>query len=292
MKKETKLTLLVLMIIPLAILTTAAGIWSDEGTGSYMYESIRGETVEIYGKGIYRHMSADVAIQGIAQDYVTLFMGIPLLLIGLAGYRRNRLRYHMLLTGTLGYFFVTYLFYTAMAMYNVLFLAYVALLALSFFGLLTALRGVDPSVLAGQVRAKAPLRFTGGFLMFNSLAIALLWLSVVVPPLLNGSIYPAGLQHYTTLIVQGLDLGLMLPLGFVSGLLLYKKQALGYLGGITYIVFLAILMSALSAKIVAMAMAGVNVFPAVVLIPAFNALAILLSILVLKAIPSTEKQGG
>ena len=114
----------------------------------------------------------------------------------------------------------------------------------------------------------------------------------MVPPLLNGSIYPAGLQHYTTLIVQGLDLGLMLPLGFVSGCLLYKKQALGYLGGITYIVFLAILMSALSAKIVAMAMAGVNVFPAVVLIPAFNALAILLSILVLKAIPSTEKQGG
>jgi hypothetical protein len=39
--------------------------------------SIRGENITIYGKGIYQHMAADVAIQGIAQDYVTLFMGVP-----------------------------------------------------------------------------------------------------------------------------------------------------------------------------------------------------------------------
>ena len=31
-----------------------------------------------------------------------------------------------------------------------------------------------------------------------------------MPPLLEGSVYPVEVQHYTTLIVQGLDLGLLL----------------------------------------------------------------------------------
>lgn len=36
--------------------------------------------------------------------------------------------------------------------------------------------------------------------------IGSLWLGVVVPPLVDGSIYPKELQHYTTLVVQGFDL--------------------------------------------------------------------------------------
>ena len=65
------------------------GISSDDGPGQFEYTSIRGEDVTIYGKGIYRHMSADLAIQGIAQDYFTLFIGIPLLLPGLRSARKN-----------------------------------------------------------------------------------------------------------------------------------------------------------------------------------------------------------
>ena len=65
------------------------GISSDDGPGQFEYTSIRGEDVTIYGKGIYRHMSADVSIQGIAQDYVTLFIGIPLLLFGLYSARKT-----------------------------------------------------------------------------------------------------------------------------------------------------------------------------------------------------------
>ena len=111
------------------------GILSDFGQGSFQYESIRGQIVEIYGIGIYGHMSSDVAIQGIAQDYITLFIALPLLIISLIGFSRARPQALFVLAGTIGYFFVTYLFYTAMAMYNIMFLIYVSLLCLSFFGL-------------------------------------------------------------------------------------------------------------------------------------------------------------
>jgi len=275
MKYQRPMTILMILIAAAAAVTTSFGIFSREGPGSFPYESIRGQTVEIYGKGIYQHMSADVAIQGIAQDYVTLLIGIPLLIISLISYRRNSLRGRFLLAGTLGYFWVTFLFYTAMGMYNIMFLPYVSLLCFSTFGLIMILLSFDVPRLEQYFAPKTPAKFVGGFLMFNSLSIALLWLSSIVPPLLDGTIYPENLQHYTTLIVQGFDLGMLLPLAFVSGWLLIRPKPLGYLAGTVYIVFLSLLMTALTAKIIAMALNGVNVIPVIFIIPTFNVITIL-----------------
>lgn len=85
-------TVLVVCIILLSALSTAMGIFSYQGSGPYQFRSIRGQNVEIYGKGMYRHMSAEVAIQGIAQDYVTLCLAIPLLILSLYFTRRGSIR--------------------------------------------------------------------------------------------------------------------------------------------------------------------------------------------------------
>lgn len=284
MKQKRTITILVLIIVSISAVATFYGILSNAGPGSFQYESIRGKTIEIYGKGIYQHMSSDVAIQGIAQDFVTLCIGIPLLLFSLWGFRKNSVKSHFLLSGTLGYFFVTYLFYTAMGMYNMLFLGWVALLGLSFFGLVISLLSFDLSRIENHFSNKTPTKFVGGFLIFTSVSIASLWLSIVIPPLIDGTIYPESLQHFTTLIVQGFDLGLLLPIAFISGVLLIKRKTLGYLLGTTFIGFLSILMSALTAKIIAMSSNGVNVSPAVFIIPIFNIIAILSWYLMIKNI--------
>ena len=234
---------------------------------TYTHTSIRGQDVEIHGRGIYRHMSADVAIQGIAQDYVTLFAGIPLLVAGLLLSRRRNRRGRFLLAGTSMYFFVTYLFYLTMGMYNALFLVYAALLSCSFFHLLLVLLSFNQDELPGIFDRNTPVKFAGSFLLANVLAISLLWLSVVVPPLLDGTIYPPSLQHYTTLIVQGLDLGLLLPAGFVAAILLLRRHPMGLLAGTTYLGFLSLLMAALLAKLTGMALTGVSVIPAIFIIP-------------------------
>lgn len=288
MKQKTLITTLVILIAILSGLAAATGIFSSGGEGEYTYTSIRGESVVIYGKGIYGHMSADVAIQGIAQDVVTLFIAIPVLIIALIsslrGYRRSR----YLLAGTAMYFLVTYLFYMAMGMYNRLFLVYAALIGLSFFTLFLVLYQEGGSSIRERFSQRAPAKFAGGFLVFNATAIALLWLSVVVPPLLDGSVYPDSLDHYTTLIVQGYDLGLLLPVALVSGILLMRRRNLGYLSGTTYLVFLSLLMTALTAKLIAMAMNGVSVVPAIFIIPLFAIAAILCSILMIRSIRKIE----
>jgi hypothetical protein len=289
MKQKRSILILVLLIVLLSSITASFGILSHKGDGPYQYESIRGESVEIYGRGVYHHMSADVAVQGIAQDYVTLFAGIPLLLISLIGCRRNSIRYHFLLAGTLLYFFVTYLFYTAMGMYNVLFLFYTALLGLSFFGLILAIYSFDLKEITEQLSIKIPNKLVGGFLIFNSIAIAILWLGIIIPPLFDGSIYPVELQHYTTLIVQGFDLGLLLPASFVAGLLLFRARTTGFLFGTIYIVFLSILMTALSAKIIAMYLNDVNVIPAVFIIPGINIFTIICAFLMIRSFQTNRR---
>ena len=126
-----------------------------------------------------------------------------------------------------------------------------------------------------ELSEKAPHKFAGGFLMFNSIIIALLWLSILLPPLIDGTLYPKELDHYTTLIVQGFDLGLLLPASFISGLLLYRRKPSGLVLGTVYLGFLSLLMIALCAKIAAMAIQGVNVIPAVFVIPAITVVTII-----------------
>lgn len=284
MKEKQTISVLVVLITILAALAAGFGIFSNFGPGVFEYETIRGQTIEIYGIGIYQHMSADVAIQGIAQDYITLLLAIPLLIISLIGYRRNILQAKFILAGTLGYFLVTYLFYSAMGMYNIMFLPYVILLCLSFFGLFIILKSLIKIDILSLFSLKSPSKFVGWFLIINSVSIAFLWLNIIVPPLFDGTIYPAELNHYTTLIVQGFDLGLLLPICFVSGFLLLKKKPEGYLYATIYLVFLSLLMTALTAKIIAMALNNVNVIPVIVIIPSINIITIVSAILMIKSL--------
>ncbi len=267
LKHKKMISLLVALIALLAIVAAGAGIIDVSGSGSYLYSTIRGQEILIYGQGLYRHMSAEVAVQGIAQDYVTLLLAIPILLIALVRARRGSLRGRLVLAGTLLYFLLTYLFYLTMGMYNYLFLVYVALLGLAFYALILSLGELIPWTPAEMPIQPWQRKLAGGYLILNGLMVGALWLGVIVPPLLDGTIYPAGLDHYTTMIVQGFDLALFLPASILCGWLLWRDSSWGRILAPVYLVFLSLLMTALVAKIIFMAMTGANVFPVAIIMP-------------------------
>lgn len=282
MPHKKLISILVLLILIFVTIASLTGILSNSGSGEYEFTSIHGQVINIYGKGIYKHMSSDVAIQGIAQDYVTLLIAAPYLLITLFRSRKGSVKGRLLMSGVLLYIFLTYLFYMNMAMYNSLFLVYIAITGLSFFALATTLLSIDTKQLI--MSKKTPVKFIGGFLIFNAISIALLWLGVIVPPLIDQSIVPLSVEHYSTLNVQAFDLSLFLPLSFVAGWLLIKAKALGRLMAPVYLVFLSLLMTALIAKIIAMGFAGVNIIPAVFIIPCIAIVAIICKVMLIKNI--------
>lgn len=284
MKQKNTISILVICIALLASVAASTGIFSDKVTGPFEFRSIHGKTIQIYGRGVYHNMSSDVAVQGIGQDYVTLFIGIPLLLLSLILANKGSLRGRFILAGVLNYFLVTYLFYLEIAIYNQLFLVYVLLISTSFFAFLLVLFSFDTNSLTQVFKKSTPVKLAGGFLIFNSIMIALLWLSVIVPPIIDGTIIPEAVQHYTTLTVQGLDLGIFLPSCFVAGYLLIKKNRFGYLFGTVTLVFLPLLMTALLAKLIAMGLTGVSVVPAIFLIPVITLISYFCCFLLLKNI--------
>lgn len=287
MKIKTTLLILLALITCASLVTTITAITSTTGNGSFHYTTIRGEEVTIYGLGPYRHMTSAVAVQGIAQDYITLFVALPFLWVSFFLHNTS-VRGRILLTGTLLYFSVTYVFYTTMAMYNELFLLYILLMGTCVFGFFYSLFDLYPHDLATVFRNRKTLHLTSYFIITNCVLIALLWLSMIVPPLLNGTLYPKEVEHYTTLIVQGFDLGILLPLGIVAGVLQLRNMRWGFLLMPTYLVFLSILMIALTAKIIFMAHVGVNIIPVVFIIPTITAFSIFLLISLLRTVDPTD----
>lgn len=73
MKFNKSIIILVVIIVLFSLVATLSGILLKDGPGEYQIESIRGQMVTIYGKGFYQHMSSDVAVQGIAQEYNAVY---------------------------------------------------------------------------------------------------------------------------------------------------------------------------------------------------------------------------
>jgi hypothetical protein len=275
-------TRLVLALAALALFAASAPfVLAGNGPGPQRHTSIRGVEVIIHGVGPYRHMPADVAVQGLAQDVVTLAVGIPFLLIALVWARRGARAGHLALAGAVAYLFVQYFMYLAMATYNELFLVWVALVLLSSQALVRLLLAVPPAAFAVDVAARQR-RYIGGFLLLNGGLITLLWLQVIVPPLLDGSFYPAGLGHFTTMIVQGFDLALFLPPSLIAGFDYIRRRSRADLLAPVYTVFVSLQMLALLAKIVWMHAIGVSAGPALVMIPALLVGAIIAAALALR----------
>lgn len=265
MKYKKSISILVILITVLSLIVSIVGVFSHQGNGSYEFKSIYGETIKIYGRGIYHNDSIAVAAQGIAQDIVTMVLAIPLLIIALYFSRKELLKGRLLLTGTLGYFLYTYVSYTFLWMYNPLFIVYVALMSLCFFAFTLSMMSFDLKTLSTHFNDSLPVKFLGGFQIFFAIAIGMMWLGKIAPSLLNNT-PPVGLEHYTTLVIQGMDLGFIVPIAILSGILIIKRESFGYL--ITSVVIMkGITMgTALTAMILGQAYAGVKMSLAEIII--------------------------
>ncbi|TLS48694.1 hypothetical protein FE782_29050 [Paenibacillus antri] len=288
---------------PSTILATLVGILSlgaataglSTGTQGTVRSALTvfGETVPLYGHGLYRHDSISVAEQAVGQDIVTLGVAIPLLGLALFLARRGRLKGQLLLTGTFGYFFYTYASYAFLAMYNAFFLVYVAVMSLSLFGFVLSWSSVDLKKLAPSAQPKFPAKRTAAFLFFAAAAVGLMWTGRIAPGLFSDPMQPPiGLDHYTTLVIQALDLGIVAPAAAVAAVLLLRKKASGYLLSSVLVLKECTMLTAISSMLVRMRMAGVEIsIVELLLFPAMNAVVVYLLIAMLRSLNEIDAPG-
>lgn len=228
MKQQSALNLLIPLIAILAIIIASVGLFSQGGDGPFPFTTVHGDTVEIYGQGIYRHDSSFVAAIFKGTDVVTLFVSLPLLLVGYLSYRRGSLRGSIFLIGILLYFLYLGVTYTFSVIFNSLFLVYTALFAAALFAAIIALTTFDTQYLAIKVTSGMPHRGIAIFMFVAGLGTLMLWLSELIGPLMTGQA-PANLGPYTTMFTHGFDSAVITPACVITGIYLLQRKPLGYL---------------------------------------------------------------
>lgn len=268
MSKRT-IVILVIFIALLSTITSLMGVFSNNVGTLSVTTSVFDQSVELYGKGIYKMNSVSVAAQGIASDWVTMLFGIPVLILSMLHYRRGSLKGYLLLIGIISYFLYTYMSYVFLWFYNPLFLLYVVLMSLTLFALGGLIFAFDFESFKRTIPVEKKLKGYAFVQWIVGGGIGFMWLGLIVPTTIKGTV-PQVLEHYTTLVIQGMDLGIVVPLAIYSGYKLLRKETIGYF--LTPIILTkgATMLLAIFAMIINMLINGVVVSPIqLVMIPSF-----------------------
>jgi hypothetical protein len=164
---------------------------------------------------------ADIAAQGRGQDLLTL-LTVPLLLWAARQARAGSLRAHLCWLGLMLYYVYSYLMYALATPYNDAFLAYLAALALSGYGLLNGLVRID----VHRVRPAfgwLPRRGLGWYLLVVGAGFAVLELAPILAAL-PGKVPAGGFAPGMPNPVYVLDLTLFLPLCVATAVLLWRDH--------------------------------------------------------------------
>lgn len=225
MKKPALLIGLCCAVILLGIIISSVGLFYNDGGQPFEFTSLQGETVRMYGKGLYRNDSYFKGPIFRGTDAVLLFFAVPLLIISTIRTYRGSLRGKLMLTGSLVCFLYTSVSMAFGAAYNVLFLIYILQFSVSLFALILLLTSFDPGALAAHIKQRLPFKRIAFFLFFAALS-PLVWLIDHIEALFHGGV-PQGLENYTTDITAVLDIGVILPVVVFTGILMLKRKPQG-----------------------------------------------------------------
>jgi hypothetical protein len=160
-------------------------------------------------------------------DWLTLVVAVPLLVASLLLARRGSVRGLLLWLGMLGYGAYNYVYYMLGAALNAFFPLYIAALLLSVATLILALSRIEVAEIAATFRPKTPMRIVGGYLVFVGVGLTFVWMGMWGAYIFVGQ--PTPIEPEAFKLVAALDITIMVPGLALGGVLLWRRNAWGYI---------------------------------------------------------------
>lgn len=236
MKQSTALVWLAAAAGLLAIISSGAGLFWQDGGQPFTFTTLRGDAAQMYGQGLYRLDTVLSAAGYRGTDAVILLVCAPVLFVALWHYRRGQagssrqLRGGLVLTGVLSFLMYNAIHMTMGVAYNSLFLVYTAYLSTSLYAFVLAFNAIDRQALAKRLSVRLPRRGMAIFLFIAGGVVFLVWFQSALSALLAGGA-PAELGPYTSMPTFAFDMGIIAPAAILAGVQLLRKQPMGYLLG-------------------------------------------------------------
>jgi hypothetical protein len=162
-------------------------------------------------------------------DLITLVVVVPLLTGALLMSARGSERASLVWIGCVGYMLYTYIFYLYGAAFNLLFLMYVALVAISLYAFILGLMSLDVGRLSGRFRADTPVKWIASLILMIPLIMGGIELQRVVSSIFTGQVPADILQTgHPTAVVYATDLALLMPAIAVAAVMLWRRRPWGY----------------------------------------------------------------
>ncbi len=256
MKVSWLVVLLASLTALLGGIAAGVGFFMEKPGEPFGFTTVRGQTVEIYGQGLYRFDTLFFGAGYKGQDAVALFLGVPLLIISILLYQRKSLIGHLMLIGMLGYFLYLYSSMALGAAYNPLFLVYVAAFGTSLFAfILTFNRGVlRLADVEGILTVHG--RSLTIFMLIAGLITLFVWGAPLVGALLQG-VPPASLDSYTTMVTYAIDLAVITPATLICAYLVSRKNLVGLVLAVPLLTLIVLLVPQIILSTIFQRQAGV-----------------------------------
>ena len=222
-RRRIAIFVLICLMAVTATVSSFVGFLSISHSEFYQSITPRREIVQYQAGGVYAHNPRYLATEAVGSDLATAVLAVPLLLVAGVMFLRGSNRGSVLLIGSLAYFLYKYLQQALRLAFNDLFLVYTLLIALSLVTLVLVLSLLSSKGLLRPFRDEAPRVAPAIFLMAYGVAVLIQWLPAILSPQIAGET-PEILQGQFTLVLQAMDLGLLVPVAILAGVLLTKRS--------------------------------------------------------------------
>jgi len=211
----------------LLFLSSIISISTDDGGHTYKYISIHGQEIDIYGgNGPYRFDSINKAVMFRGFDIVNIFIVVPVFILGILLLLRKKSLSLIILLSCNVYLTYNYLIGAMGNSFNELFLIWTALFSIGIWGAIIILNGMKSLGAPTFFDVNFPRKTMIGYMLILATFLFFYYLIEVITSYANKTV-PITLQHYTTLELASLELGIMVPLHIIAAILLIKKLQKG-----------------------------------------------------------------
>jgi len=235
MKEKKMITLLSVIVVACVWFNAGMGLFYSDGGSPRFVESIYGETVQLFGDGVYANDSMFHATIQKGSDLVILLVSVGFLITTLKRNAGQKMKLvHSGLLVSILYYSATKAFET---IYNRMFLLYLFMFSAAFFAFVVTM--IDLSDTIRPVKKDENHTKTAIFTMLSG-CTALVWLMDILPSLFAGT--PLGfITIYTTSPTLIIDIGLIFPTCITSGIMLLRNKPMGYIIPPIILTFVAVI---------------------------------------------------
>lgn len=218
------------LMILLTLVITILGILSFNMNHSYYINNQYGDSIKIWGYGIYKHDSYFKVPIFVGSDVTMLVFVVPSLIYALIKVIKEENLENLI--RALGVCCLILYYSVSIAFgvtYNKIHLIYIGLVTLSFFGVCLLLAKLHKiSILKSNSYSYKTTKPMEIFLLVSGIAVFIAWLPEIIASLVKGTSLSL-IEVYTTEITYVLDMGIIGPLMIITFVLIRNKKFMGYI---------------------------------------------------------------